>query len=176
MADHDELLVMRPAEPDPLIEQHLAAGLFDPFAEVLVLLLAVGKLVQMRPPHQPLDDHAAFRRCAEHLGNRRAAVAHLLVRVAAPVREEQVVPRLQGFDFGGQMIEVGRPVDQRLHAIAAAPSRHARVRVTALLVREEPARQIGHATAYPLRREPTLCQDRACLSADACLRCSAPSH
>jgi hypothetical protein len=47
MADHDQLLVMRPAEPDTLIQQHFAAGGFDRLTEMLVLLLAVGELVQV---------------------------------------------------------------------------------------------------------------------------------
>ena len=41
MPDDDHLLVMRPAEPDALVQQHLTAGLFDRVAEMLVLLLAV---------------------------------------------------------------------------------------------------------------------------------------
>ena len=37
----DELLVVRAAAPDPLVEQHLAAGGSMSLAEVAVLLLAV---------------------------------------------------------------------------------------------------------------------------------------
>ncbi len=47
MPDDDQLLVMRPAEPDALVQQHLTACLFDRVAEMLVLLLAVLELVQM---------------------------------------------------------------------------------------------------------------------------------
>ena len=45
--DHHELLVMRPAESDPLVQQHLSARTLDVVAEMLVLLLAVGELVQV---------------------------------------------------------------------------------------------------------------------------------
>ena len=60
--DHHQLLVVRPAESDALIQQHLAARALDRLAEVPVLLLAVGELVQVRAPHQALDDDAALGR------------------------------------------------------------------------------------------------------------------
>ena len=99
MPDHHQLLVMRPADADSLIEQHLPACAFDGLAEVPVLLLAVGELVQMGPPHQTLDDDAAFGGAAEQFTDGRAVVAHLLVGVAPPVREEQMVARCQRFHF-----------------------------------------------------------------------------
>ena len=124
MPDDDQLLVMRPADTDALIQQHLPACAFDRLAEVSVLLLAVGELVQMRPPHQTLDDDTAFGGAAEQFTDGRAVVAHLLVRVAPPVREEQVVARAQRFHFGDETIEVRRAVDQRLRPVALAPGRH----------------------------------------------------
>ena len=45
--DHHQLLVMRTAEPHTLVQQHLSTRPFDRLAEMLVLLLAVGELVQM---------------------------------------------------------------------------------------------------------------------------------
>ncbi len=98
--DHHQLLVMRTAEPDALVQQHLAACPLDRLAEMLVLLLAVGELVQVRAPHQPLDDDAALGRLAEQLPDGRAVVAHLLVGVAAPVGEEQVVALAERLDLG----------------------------------------------------------------------------
>ena len=65
--DHHQLLVMRPAEPDPLVQQHLSPGPLDRLAEMLVLLLAVGEFVQVRTPHQALDDDAALGGLAEQL-------------------------------------------------------------------------------------------------------------
>src|SRR6476469_8481369 len=89
--DHHELLVMRPAESDALIQQHLAARPLDCLSEVPVLLFAVGELVQVRAPYQPFDDDTALGRRAEQLPDRRSVVAQLLVRIATPVGEEQVV-------------------------------------------------------------------------------------
>ena len=121
MTDHHQLLMMRTAEPHPLIQQHLAAGPFDGLAEVLVLFLAVGELVQVRAPHQSLDDDTALGGLAEQLGDGRAAVAHLLVGVTAPVGEEQVVAPTERLDLGHQLVEVRRAVDQRLRPIALTP-------------------------------------------------------
>jgi hypothetical protein len=45
--DHHQLLVMRPTEPDALVQQHLPARALDHLAEMLVLFLAVGELVQV---------------------------------------------------------------------------------------------------------------------------------
>lgn len=47
VSQHHELLVVRPAAPDPLVEQHLAAGCRDRLAEVAVLRLAVGQHVEV---------------------------------------------------------------------------------------------------------------------------------
>ena len=57
--DH-QLLVVRSAAPDPLVEQHLAAGALDVVAEVRFSSSLYGELVQMRAPHQALDDDAAL--------------------------------------------------------------------------------------------------------------------
>jgi hypothetical protein len=66
---------------------------------VLVLLLAVLEPVQVRAPHQALDDNTALGSCAEEFGDARSAIAHPLVRIAAPVGEEQVITRAQRLDF-----------------------------------------------------------------------------
>jgi hypothetical protein len=132
-----------------LIQQHLAAGLFDHVAEMLVLLLAVLKLVQMRPPHQPLDDGASFGSAAEQLGDRRPIFAHLLVRVTPPVREEQVVAGTQRLDLCDEVAEVRRAVDQRLGPIALAPGRHPRHGIASFRCGEEPVGKIRHLLGMP---------------------------
>ena len=114
---------MRTAQTDPLVEQHLAAGLLDRVAEVLVLLLAVGERVEVRTPHQAFDDDAPFGGAAEHFGDRRAALAHLLIGIAAPVREEHVVARAQRLDLRRENVEVCRPVNQRLGPAPLTPGR-----------------------------------------------------
>ncbi len=159
MTKHHQLLVMRAAETDPLIEQHLATCLLDRVAEVLVLFLAVGERVQVRTPHQPFDDDAPLGGAAEHFGDRGAALAHLLVRIAAPVREKHVVAGAQRLDLGRKIVEVCRPVDQRFGAAPLTPGGQVRERVTALGGGEEPFRQIMHASGVP-RNLPTECISR----------------
>ena len=143
--DHHQLLVVRPAESDPLVQQHLAACPLDRLAEVPVLLLAVGELVQVRAPYQPLDDDAALGRGAEQLPDRRPVVAHLLVGIATPVGEEHVVTIAECLDLGHQPVEIGRTVDQRLRATARAPGRNLGGRVASLLRGEEPLCKFRHA-------------------------------
>src|SRR5689334_7439780 len=89
--NHHQFLMVRAAEAHPLVEKHLASRSFDRLTEMLVLLLAVRELVQMRTPYQPLDDDTAFGRFAQQFPDGGSAVAHLLVRVAAPVGEEHIV-------------------------------------------------------------------------------------
>src|SRR6478609_10145716 len=121
MADHDQFLMMRSADAYALIQQHLAAGRFDGFAEVLVLLLAVLKLVQMGPPHQPLHHHAPFCGVTEQLADRGSAIAHQFVGIAAPVGKEDVVARAQCLYFGDESLEIRGTVNERLGAVAFRP-------------------------------------------------------
>jgi hypothetical protein len=67
-----------------------------------------------------------------------AVVPHFLVRVAPPVREEQVVACAQRLYFGGEVVEVGRAVDQRLRPIALAPGRYLGRKITPFGIGEEP--------------------------------------
>ena len=94
----------------------------------------------MRAPHQALDDDAAFGGVAEQLGDGGAAVAQSLVGVAAPVGEEHIVAAAQFADLGGQPVEIGGAVYQRLDQVARTPVRQRGGRIAALLSREEPIR------------------------------------
>jgi hypothetical protein len=143
--NHHEFLVMGTAEAHPLIEQHLAARGFDRLPEMLVLLLAVGELVQMRAPHQALDHDAALGRVAEQLPDGRSVVAHLLVGVPAPIGEEEIVPVAEHLDFTDQPVEVGRTMDQRLGAATCTPGGNRGARVASLLRSEKPIRELRHA-------------------------------
>ena len=69
MADHEQLLVMAAVPPDPLVEQHLAAGLVHRLHEMQVLLLAEVRLVGVRPPHEPADVDAARGQVGEDPGD-----------------------------------------------------------------------------------------------------------
>ena len=55
MPDDDELLVVGAEPLHPLVEQHLAAGLVELLAEVLVLRRAELQQVGVGPPHQAAD-------------------------------------------------------------------------------------------------------------------------
>jgi hypothetical protein len=92
-AQHHHLLVVRAAAADALVEQHLATRRGDVVAELAVLLLAVGQLLRVGTPHQPLDDDAAPGRVAQQLGRGGALGAEALVCVALPVGEEEAVAR-----------------------------------------------------------------------------------
>ena len=142
--DHHQLLVMRPAEPDALVQQHLAACGFDRLAEVPVLLLAVGELVQVRAPHQSLDDDAALGRRAEQLADRGSVIAHLLVGVPAPIGEEEVVAVAERLDFGHQPVEVRRTVNQRLGAATCTPGGNRGGRVASLFRSQKPVCEFRH--------------------------------
>ena len=143
--DHHQLLVVRPAESDALVQQHLAARPLDRLAEVPVLLLAVGELVQVRAPHQSLDDDAALGRRAEQLADRRAVVTHLLVGISTPIGEEEVVPVAERLDVGHQPVEVRRTVNQRLRAATCAPGGNRGGRVASLFRSQKPVCELRHA-------------------------------
>ena len=95
MAKQDQPLVVRPAEQHPLVQQHLPARPLDGLGEMAVLLLVELQPVRVRPPHQPLDEHAALGRGTEQFGDRRPVLAQPLVGVASPVGEEQVITGAQ---------------------------------------------------------------------------------
>ena len=57
----DELLVVGTPEPDPHIQEALATGRFDLLAEMAILLRAEACAIEMRAPHQSLDDHPTLR-------------------------------------------------------------------------------------------------------------------
>lgn len=103
---HHQLLVVRAAPADPLVEQHLAAGGGDRLTQVAVLRLAVGQQVEVGAPDQALDHHAPLRGPREELRHGRPVRAQPLVRVAPPVGEEEVVAGLQGLHLVDQPVEV----------------------------------------------------------------------
>ena len=70
VADHSDLLVVTTAPADPVVEQHLAAGLVHRTGEHQVLLLRVRRGV--RSPHQPVHANTALREIPEHLRDLRA--------------------------------------------------------------------------------------------------------
>jgi len=61
-SDHCELLMVGAETADPLVGQHLTAGVVHDLPDVRVLLLGVPLLVGMGSPHQPM--HVAPRRTA----------------------------------------------------------------------------------------------------------------
>jgi hypothetical protein len=130
---HDELLVVGSAGANPHVQQHLAAGPLDPLAEVLVLLRAERQPVPVRTPDQPAHVHPALGRRAEQVGDRRVVLGcQPLVRVTAPVGEQQQVATAQRPDPAGQLGEVDCPVHERLRAVAG------RVRTAAGVAGVEP--------------------------------------
>jgi len=66
MTQHDELLMMRSSRAHPHIAQTFAAGRLDLVAQMAILLLTEGKLVQVRPPQQPLDNDSPSGRVGEY--------------------------------------------------------------------------------------------------------------
>ena len=76
---------------------------------------------------RPADAHPALHGVGEQLGHRRPAVAQPLVRVAAPVGEEQVVAGVECRDRVDQPVEVGAAVHERLDEVALGPRGQRRV-------------------------------------------------
>jgi hypothetical protein len=105
-----------------LVEQHLAADRADGLAEAAVLLLAVLQHVEVRAPHQSLDDNASLRGGAEKLGDGGTIGTHELVGIAAPVGEEQVIARLERLNLADEVVKVSRAVDERPNVVSGAPS------------------------------------------------------
>src|ERR1700730_15316859 len=93
MANDYDFLVMGPTQAPPLVQKDVAAGRIHLLAKVPVLLGAEPKPVQVRPPEESLDADASAR-CRGKDGSdlRLLGAVETLVRVAAPVREKQVVP------------------------------------------------------------------------------------
>lgn len=85
--DHEELLVMRPEPADPLIEQHLPAGLVDLRAQALVLLRVEREAVRMRPPEKTSHVDPGMGEVDQNLADGGAFRKQLFVPVAPPVGE-----------------------------------------------------------------------------------------
>ncbi len=121
MAQHHELLVVCAAGTQPHVQQALPAGRLDVVAEMPVLLLAELEPVQVRPPQQSLDDHTPPGRVGERGGHLGTRTVEPLVRVAAPVGEQQQIPVAQLAHRRHQLSEISRSVYHRAHLVAGAP-------------------------------------------------------
>jgi len=60
-----------------------------------------------------------------------------------------MVARAQSLHFGGQAVEVGRAVNQRLNPIPLAPCRNLRRGIPAFRIREKPIGPIRHSEGLP---------------------------
>ncbi len=120
--DHEQLLVVRAEPADPLVQQHLPAGLVDLVAQVLVLLGVVGQVLRVRAPDQAADLDAVLGQIAEHLTHARALGQQFLVGVPAPVGEVDPVPGGQLTEFLVEPAEVVRTVQHRSDLIAGHPA------------------------------------------------------
>ena len=140
VADHHELLVMGAAGPDPHVQQRLRAGRLQLLTGLPVRLAGEGELVPVRAPDQAPDVDATTIRRAEQLDHGRVRiVGQLLVRVTAPVGEQDQVAGPGLLDPFLQLGEVGGAVHQRADVISDSttpgrpgvgrPARSARWRV-----------------------------------------------
>ena len=120
--DDDELLVMRTAGADPHVEQRLRALGLQLLAGLPVLGAGEGQLVPVRAPDQSADVDSAPVGVAEQPDHGRLRiVGELLVRVAAPVGEQDQIARPRLFDALLELGEVGRTVDERPYVVADRP-------------------------------------------------------
>jgi hypothetical protein len=157
--DDDQLLVMRAADPDPLIEKHLAAGCVDLFAKVAVLFGAETKPVEVRTPHQSLDAYtppSGGGQDGAYLSV--GTVAKVLVWIATPVGEVQAVPGTEVAYHVEQPAEVDSAMHQGLDPVAGAPGQtistaavDSRCLVAPLSAREKPPLKpfVWHRTKIP---------------------------
>jgi hypothetical protein len=139
VAQHHQLLVLGAGSPDPLVEQHLAAGVVD-----LVTEVEVGLLVEVRPrgvraPQQSLHLDAAACRARQDLAQLGPGPVQALVGVAAPVRQHDQVAGAQVAQLPQEPGKVAAAVDQRLDPVAERPRPDAGRRVAALRRAQEPA-------------------------------------
>src|SRR5438045_2867126 len=109
----------------------------------------------MGTPDQPPDQDTARGGLAQHLRHLAARAVEPLVRVAAPVGEQDQVAPPGPPDRLVQLGKVGIAVDQRPYLVALAEGRtvgvppiDAGVRVAALLRGEQP-RTGGNGSGYP---------------------------
>jgi hypothetical protein len=140
VAQHHELLVVGARPAHPLVQQDLTARRVHLVTELPVLVSAVGQLVGVRAPHQPLHHHAAARGVAEQPAHGGAFGTEQFVGVAAPVGEEEVVAGPQLPHLRSQAGEVAAAVHVGPDVVALAPVRLPVGRVAALGSREEPLR------------------------------------
>ena len=120
-AGHDELLMLGSAWTHAHISDALAASRLYLFAEVAILLLAERKLVQVRMPQQPLDHYSPRGRVGEHSRHRVASLVQPLIRISAPIREQQQISRAHQLDASQQVSEIGHAVYQNRDIVAGRP-------------------------------------------------------
>ncbi len=120
LASHDdELLVVRPPTPYPLVEERLAPGVVDDGAEVRVLL-GVQPSTVGAPQHCPdLDTPARGRR--KEVGDGRPVIGEALVRVPTPVRAVDPVAALGRADHLNEPGEVVGTVHVRHDEVPGRP-------------------------------------------------------
>ena len=148
--EDDDLLVVAAERPDPLVEQHLAAGGEDGRGEPAVLRDVVAEHLEVRAPQQPAHQGPAPCRAREDLGDRRSAVAELLVAVAAPAGEQHQVAVAGRRHALGERAVVGAPVHPQVHGVALGPRPQPGRRVVALGAREEPVLDPRRAALGPI--------------------------
>ncbi|MER5928159.1 hypothetical protein [Streptomyces mirabilis] len=139
VAQHHELLMVRAARPHPHVEQALPSRLLDLLPQVVVLLFAELEPIQVRAPHQPLDDDTAACGVAQHVADSALRTVQQLVRVTPPVREHQYVAGPLRPHGREQLGEVHRPMYQGADVVARGPRR-----------------TVGMTAVYPRRGIPPL--------------------
>jgi hypothetical protein len=145
MPEHHQLLVVAARTFDPLVQQHLAAGLVHQLPQPPVLLLAEVRLVRVGAPQQPTDLDTAAGEVDQDPADLGARAVQELIGVAAPVGEVHPVAGLQPLERPEQAREIAAAMDQRIDlvafgpgaAVAAAPV-ELRGRVAALRDGQEP--------------------------------------
>lgn len=115
MTDHDQLLMVRAARPHPHIEQATTSGPVDLFPEMAVFRLGEPESVEVRTPYEAAHENASGCCLGEDIGHLATRAVEELVRVAAPVGEEQEVSFDHPVHGRQQLGEVGTAVYQGTH-------------------------------------------------------------
>ena len=122
VANHHQLLVMGAGGPDPHVQQGLRPGRLQLLAGLPVGTAGEGELVPVRSPDQAPDVDATTIGCAQELDDGRVrVVGELLIRISAPVGEQDQVPRPGLLDPLPQLGEVGGAVHQRADVVSRRP-------------------------------------------------------
>ena len=118
--EQHQLLVVRPAAPDPRVQQDSAGTIHDA-GKIAGLPFVETEDPRVGAPQEPSDLDASARETGEQSAEARTAWAKKLIVVPPPIGEQHLVPDTERRETTDEPREVRGPVDQRLDMVADGP-------------------------------------------------------